>query len=92
MKPKKYINFKPEIAANYCTEWETDKYILIRDIGPHDVYKTVTNAAEWVVKNIVKRLGNRKLYYIDSNERTDQLLIHDGKFAGFATGGPDDGR
>jgi len=87
-----FLNYDRAAAANYNTADETDDYITLRDIGPHDVYKTITNAAEWVVEQMVPRLKGRKLYYIDSEGQTDQLLIHDGKFAGFAPGGPDDKR
>ena len=86
------LNYNTRDAANFRTEWETDEYILIKDVGPWDKFQTITNAAEWVVAQIAARLGNRKLYYIDSEGQTDQLLVHDGKFAGFVAGGPDDGQ
>lgn len=85
-------NFPMAGSANYRLVNETDEFILIEDIGPHDQYKTITNAAEWVVEQLVPRLKGRKLYYIDSDHQTDQLLIHDGKFSGFARGGPDGNR
>jgi len=76
------------IEANYRVADETDHHIILQDIGPHDQYKTITNAAEWVVKQMVPRLKGRKLYYTDSLGQVDELLIHDGRFAGFASGGP----
>lgn len=78
------------IQANYRLADETEHHIILQDIGPHDQYKTITNAAEWVVKQMVPRLKGRKLYYIDTENQVDELLIHDGIFAGFASGGPDD--
>jgi len=86
-----FLNFDRERAANYSVTNETDDFIQLLDIGPHDQYKTVTNAAEWVVEQMVPRLKGRKLYYEDSQGDIDQLLIHDGKFAGFISGGPEDG-
>lgn len=83
-----FLNTSPAIEANYCLADETDRFIVLRDVGPHDRYKTITNAAEWVVAQLVNRLKGRRLYYIDTDGNTDELVIHDGKFAGFATGGP----
>ncbi len=87
-----YLNTPIPTKCNYNTADETDDYITLRDLGPHDRFQTITNAAEWVVEQMVPRLKGRKLYYIDTDGNTDQLLIHAGKFAGFIAGGPDDGR
>lgn len=75
--------------VNFRTWWETADYILIRDLGPWDQFLSITNGAEWVVQQLAPRLGNRKLYYIDSDGETSQLLVHDGRFAGFAPGSPE---
>lgn len=64
--------------------------VLIRDVGPWDQYLTVTNAAEEVVATLLPMLRGRRLEYIDSEGNRDQILIQDGKFAGFAPAG--DGR
>lgn len=43
--------------------------LVIRDIGPHDTYKTVTNGAEEVVArlyNFNMLNPNRRLFYYDS--------------------------
>lgn len=87
-----YLNNSLPIQCNYNTHDETADYITLVDLGPHDHYKTITNAAEWVVEQMVPRLKGRKLYYIDTDGNTDQLLIHAGKFAGFISGGPANGR
>jgi hypothetical protein len=87
-----FLNLEQPLVANYRVTNETDEYIQLVDVGPHDQYKTITNAAEWVVQQMVPRLKGRKLYYEDSNGDVDQLVIHAGKFAGFARGGPDDRR
>lgn len=75
--------------ANYGIVTETDDYLVIRDLGPWNEYKTVTNAAEWVVSDLGARIHGRRLYYYDSAGRLDQLK-HDnaGGFVGFAPGGP----
>lgn len=60
-------------------------YILIRDIGPWDVYPTITNAAERVVEMLKPILKDREqIRYIDSCGSEDVYLrIKDGKFVGF---------
>jgi hypothetical protein len=61
--------------------------LVIKDVG-RDA-KSVTNDAENVVRDLVKQghlpAGRRLLYY-DSMGQLDELLIKDGKFAGFAPG------
>jgi len=61
--------------------------LLIRDLGPWDEYLTVTNAAEWVVEDLLGRgklLQDQRLFYYDSEGELAELL-HDGKhFTGFA--------
>jgi hypothetical protein len=60
--------------------------LVIRDVGPWDKRPTVTNDAEDVVRRLVEegRLpeGRRLLYY-DSEGNLDELVVKDGKFAGF---------
>ena len=61
--------------------------LYIKDIGPWDLYLSVTNDAEQVIQELVE-LGQlptgRRLYCIDSMNIMGELLIKDGKFAGFA--------
>lgn len=78
----KCANFEIASLDNDC--------VLIRDIGPWDQYLTVTNAVEEVVANLLPILCGRRLEYIDSEGKRDQILVEDGKFAGFAPAG--DGR
>ncbi len=73
--------------ANYAIVELTDEFVLLRDIGPHDKYMTITNAAEEVVAEIASLLGNRRLEYIDSEGERDQIIVKDGKFAGFRPAG-----
>jgi len=68
--------------AHYCIVQDTPDLLLIEDIG-HDVM-SVTNDAEAVVEELASRLGERRLEYYDSQGVRDQLLVVDGKFAGFA--------
>ena len=58
--------------------------LIIRDDGPWDRYLTITNDAEWVVARVFERLNGRILLYIDSEGRMDQLVVKNGRFAGFA--------
>jgi hypothetical protein len=74
--------------ANFTIEKVTDGYIAIRDLGPWDRHMSVTNDAEGVVERLASRLGNRRLFYYDSGGRLDELVVRDGRFVGFAPGGP----
>lgn len=66
---------------------ESRDAVLIRDLGPWDKHLTVTNDAEWVVEHLASMLEGRRLFYIDSSGAKDELVVKDGKFAGFAPGG-----
>lgn len=63
---------------------ETNECVLIRDLGPWDQHMTITNGAEAVVLAMAPSLAGRRLEYIDSEGQRDQLLVKNGKFAGFA--------
>ena len=69
--------------ANYEIVDAAEDHILIRDIGPWDMFMTVTNAAEEVVAELAPMLAGRRLEYIDSDGRRDRILVKDGRFAGF---------
>ena len=62
--------------------------LVIRDDGPWNLYLTVTNNAEGVVAELHAsgKLAGRRLFYYDSDGRCDELLIHNGVFAGFRAG------
>lgn len=77
-------------SPNYRIVCETPSYVLIEDVGPWDKVPTVTNNPEEVVRQLAPGLGDRRLYYIDSQGDTDQLLVEDGRFAGFHCGGPEE--
>ena len=70
---------------NFLTIEVTDKIMLIRDVGPWDKHKTITNGAEEVCEELLYQLKGRKLFYIESEGELDQLLIENGKFVGFGS-------
>lgn len=63
---------------------ENDSYVLIRDLGPWSQHKTITNDAEMVVEKMIATLGGRRLRYIDSEGVESEIVIKNGKFAGFS--------
>lgn len=64
----------------------TPDRIVIRDIGPWDQFKTVTNDAENVVEDHASILHGRRLFYYDSDGDLVELLVTRGHFVGFKTG------
>ena len=75
------------MKPNYSIIEETDDCVVIRDLGPWNRHLTVTNGAEEVVAELAPRLRGRRLEYYDSDGNRDQLLVRDGRFAGFAPSG-----
>ena len=69
--------------ANFEVVWADRDMVLIRDIGPWDSHPTVTNDVENVVRRVAHFLRGRRLEYIDSNKNRDEIVVKDGKFAGF---------
>lgn len=76
--------------ANFQYLRETSEYVLIRDVGPWDLHPTVTNDAENVIARIDPPLGSRRLFYVDSEGDTSEIVVAGGRFAGFALEGPED--
>lgn len=72
-----------EGGARYRIEETATDAVVIRDLGPWDRHKTVTNDAEAVVEQLASMLGDRRLFYYDSLGTLDELAVVDGKFAGF---------
>ena len=60
--------------------------LIIKDLGPWVHRKTITNDAERVVERLLQdeilRPGQR-LFYFDSDNVLDELMVKDGKFFGF---------
>lgn len=74
------------MPSNWSVVLDLGKWMVIRDEGgPH---VSVTNDAEGVVALLVDRLKGRRLFYIDSSGDVDELLVAEGKFAGFQSGAP----
>lgn len=69
--------------ANFFIVNTTPEALTIQDGGPWDVHPTITNDAEWVVEQMVRHLNGRRLFYIDSEGDRGELLVKEGKFAGF---------
>jgi hypothetical protein len=65
----------------------TPECLVIEDVGDHSRQLTVTNDAEWVVEQIATMLNGRRLEYIDSEGNRDEIVVRDGRFAGFAPSG-----
>jgi len=70
--------------VNYLIIEDEDDHLCIEDIGPWNLYLSITNGAEIVVNELAEQLGERRLEYIDTDGHRDQLLVKDGKFAGYA--------
>lgn len=49
---------------------------------------SVTNGAEYVIENLdhLGLLANRRVFYYDTEGQLDELLVRNGRFAGFAPG------
>jgi len=72
--------------ANWIVVEDTPEKLVIKDVGPWDVHKSITNDAEGVVERLAIILKGRRLMVIDSEGELGELLVdHDfGQFAGFA--------
>ena len=72
--------------SNYILMSVTEDRVIIKDIGPWDVYPSVSNNAERVVEELMPKLNGRRLFYYDSEGEFGELVIKDGKFFGFGSG------
>lgn len=70
--------------ANFRVAVDTFDRIVLEDLGPWSEHPSITNDAEWVVEQVAPALNGRSLRYIDSMGRVDELVVRNGKFAGFA--------
>ncbi len=67
-------------AANYEIVKSDEHSIVLRDVGPHDLFKTVTNAADDVVRELVEGgllKHGMHLFYYDSEGEFGELLLKD---------------
>lgn len=76
---------KYDNTCKYIVVKDTPNYVIIKDIGPWNKYKTITNDADGLVLFLSRELGKRRLFYFDSEGELAELL-HDGQgtFKGFA--------
>lgn len=75
--------------ANYEIVSEEPDVVTIRDLGPHDQFMTVTNAAEEVVAELFQSgilKDGQRLYYYDSSGDLDEIVVENRKFRGFQVG------
>ena len=65
--------------------------LIIQDTGHADGKMSVTNDAENVVEHLVmtgKLSHGQRLFYYDSEGDLSELVVENGRFVGFKTGGP----
>jgi len=72
--------------SNFEIQNSTQSFLVIKDIGPWDIFPTVTNDAENVVKELTPILLGRRLFYFDSDQELGEIMIRNGEFNGFAPG------
>jgi hypothetical protein len=61
-----------------------DQFLVLQDLGPWDFHQTITNGAEEVVSSVATELGDRRLFYFDSENQLDEIIVVQGGFHGFA--------
>ena len=78
------------VRVNYEIVSETHDELVIKDVGPWSNSMTITNAAEQVVSELYERrvLGDRQLFYFDSEGVLSELLHLGPTFYGFGPGKP----
>ena len=69
--------------ANFEIVSQADDRLVLCDLGPWSSHLTITNDAEHVVEAMGPTLRGRRLFYYDSEGELTELLVKDGKFAGF---------
>lgn len=60
--------------------------LIIEDVGPWDEYPTITNDVEGAVMRVADILGERRLFYYDSEGELDEILVEHGHFVAFKRG------
>jgi hypothetical protein len=75
--------------AAFVIKKETDCFVYIEDRGNHHNCKTVTNDAEWILKELADSIANfenKRLLYMDSEGRIDEIEHSGRRFIGFKAG------
>ena len=73
--------------AKYRVVKFTNNKIILRDVGPWNQHKTITNDAESVIAELHRdrNLTGRRVFYYDSNDDPAELTHNNkGRFTGFA--------
>jgi hypothetical protein len=73
--------------ADFSVMDETGDYIYIKDAGGDS--KSITNDAEWVLQKLAAAYGglkNRRIFYMDTMGRIDEITHNDGHFTGYKPG------
>ena len=75
------------IHAEFTIEKETPEYIYIIDTG-HNHTKTITNDPGHVIETlaIYHALGERRVFYKDSEGQIDEILHSGSRFTGYKAG------
>jgi hypothetical protein len=75
---------KQRMTSSYSVILDADRFILIKDNDDPD-FASVTKSADYTVESLaeVYDLSNRRLVYMDTMGRFDELRHANGKFAGF---------
>ncbi len=61
--------------------------LVVRDLGPWSEHRTITNDAERVVEELAEYLPDgRRLFYYDSQNQRDEIIVSHGRFVGFIPG------
>jgi len=71
------------MKPNYEILAKESDCMVIKDMGPWDKHRTITNGVEEVIAELLQMLQGRRLLYFDSEGDLAEILIKDGKFAGF---------
>lgn len=69
--------------ANFSILTESTVSIIIKDKGPWDKHKTITNDVEWVLESLKDKIINKKLFYFDSENDFAEINHKNGVFINF---------
>jgi hypothetical protein len=65
--------------SNYAVLEANHTAVLLRDLGPWDVYLSITNDAENVLAEIEPVLNGRRVFYLDSENELAELKKINGR-------------
>ena len=68
--------------SNYRIERETDFTVELIDLGPHDIYLTITNDAENIISDLEYEQRCKVITYKDTDGFICQILTDGTKFTG----------